>query len=77
MSIADKNENNLPVETVAWADIEKSGKFSTGLIVQTLLRPMNCLSKFSIDHRDADGNISERNLLGFKSQITGCFKNRA
>ena len=35
MFIADKNENNLPVETIAWADIEKSGKFSTGLIVQT------------------------------------------
>ena len=31
MSIADKNENNLPVKTIAWADIEKSGK----LIVQT------------------------------------------
>ena len=58
--MSTQNENNLHVKTIAWADFEKSGKLSTGLIVKTWLQ----LNKLSCQ---LDVTISDSDL-GLKSQ---------
>ena len=68
--MSTQNENNLHVKTIAWADIEKSGKLSTGLIVQTWLQLNKLSCQIDVKISDSDLDLKSQKMIALKIDLS-------
>ena len=68
--MSTQNENNLHVKTIALADFEKSGKLSTGLIVQTWLQLNKLSCKLDVKISDSDLDLKSQKMIPLKIDLS-------
>ena len=68
--MSTQNENNLHFKTIAWADFEKSGKFSTGLIVQTWLQLNKLSCQLDVKISDSDLGLKSQKMIALKIDLS-------
>ena len=69
-NVSTQNENNLHVKTIAWADFEKSGKLSTGLIVQTWLQLNKLSCQIDVKISDSDLDLKSQKMIALKIDLS-------
>ena len=55
---------------VAWADFEKSGKLSTGLIVQTWLQLNKLSCQLDVKISDSDLDLKSQKMIALKIDLS-------
>ena len=55
---------------VAWADFEKSGKLSTGLIVQTWLQLNKLSCQLDVKISDSDLGLKSQKMIALKIDLS-------
>ena len=68
--MSTQNENNLHVMTIALVDFEKSGKLSTGLIVQTWLQLNKLSCQLDVKISDSDLDLNSQKMIALKIDLS-------
>ena len=68
--MSTQNENNLHVMTIALVDFEKSGKLSTGLIVQTWLQLNKLSCQLDVKISDSDLGLKSQKMIALKIDLS-------
>ena len=61
---------------VAWADFEKSGKLSTGLIVQTWLQLNKLSRQLDVKISDSDLGLKSQKMIALKIDLSELWSSR-